>query len=139
MIRPMLLSASLLALAPLSAEAALCIVDYETREVRAEVLPSDPWTIVVEQSGMLTDWYFASLDLTVMGTPYEKYGLTRQAEARDFAFHAFQGSVPVLKMPGDADIPEIVYVLVDPQQCEVQPYTITMALPAAPAGTNQFE
>lgn len=139
MVRRLLVMTALAVMAPASADAGFCIVDYETFEVRDALLPADHDTITVEQSGKLTDWYSVSVALTVMGTPYEKYGLLRRAQASDFAFHAFQGSVPILKLPGDGEIPEVVYLLVDPQQCEVQPYSVVRSGPAPAPGTNQFQ
>jgi hypothetical protein len=117
-----------------TAHAAMCIVDYDTFEVRADFLPSDHETMATEQTGFLQDWYVNGTPINVMGTTYEKYGLLRLVSAADLAFHAFQGSVPVMKAVGDGEVPEMVYVLVRPEACEVQGYAI--AASAAPSGTK---
>ena len=67
------------------------------------------------------DWYRQNAPLTVAGRDYVKYGLPRVLDRTDVVWFAEHDGVVVAAEPGQAE-PEVVYVLVTPEDCSFQPY-----------------
>lgn len=67
------------------------------------------------------DWYRQDASLTVGGRQYAKYGLPRVLARTDVVWFAEHDGVAVAAEPGQAE-PEVVYVLVNPGDCDFQPY-----------------
>jgi hypothetical protein len=67
------------------------------------------------------DWYRENTPLTVGGRQYVKYGLPRPLGRTDVVWFAEHDGVVVAAEPGQT-APEVVYVLVTPEDCGFQPY-----------------
>ena len=67
------------------------------------------------------DWYRENATLTFGGRDYVKYGLPRVLGRTDVVWFAEHDGVAVAAEPGATE-PEVVYVLVTPEECGFQPY-----------------
>ncbi|MEJ0013928.1 MAG: hypothetical protein WDM94_15235 [Bauldia sp.] len=108
--------------APLTAHAGMCVVDGETLEIRDHLIPTDNAYFVADQTGATLDWVISNEPLIDHEQSYRKYGLPRLVGIGEIEFHGFVGAVPMFKDSGDPEVPDVVYLLTNPRQCEVQPY-----------------
>jgi hypothetical protein len=118
------LSAAVFLLSALTAgaAAAMCVVDPETLEIRDHLLVTDNDYLVPDETG-------ASLDFVATGSPiidndhsYLPEGSPREAKIAELVLQGFISGVPLLKDTGAPEVPDVVYLLLDPKTCRIQAY-----------------
>lgn len=119
---PKIAAAAVLLLSANAAQAAMCVVDGETLEIRDHLVPDDNAYFVADETGAKLDWVINDEPLYADEQTYRKYGLTRVVGIGDIEFDGWVGGVPLFKAKGDVEVPDVIYVLTDPLKCEVQPY-----------------
>jgi hypothetical protein len=118
-----LAAATLLLLAfTAGAEASMCVVDPETLEIRDHLLATDNDYLVPDETGSTLDWVAAGDPVKDSDRTYLPDGKAREAKIGDLALQGFVGGVPLLKDAGAAEVPDVVYLLLDPKTCRIQPY-----------------
>jgi hypothetical protein len=106
----------------IGAQAGMCVVDPETLEIRDHLLASDNDYLLPDETGATLDWVAHAEPIYDHDRTYVRNGKARQATIADLALQGFVGGVPLLKDAGAEDAPDVVYLLLDPKTCRVQPY-----------------
>lgn len=113
---------ALLLLSAHTAHAGMCVVDGETLEIRDHLLPTDNEYFVPDETGAKLEWVINNEPLYANDRTYRKYGLVRIVSIGDIDFDGWVGGVPLFKAKGDPEVPDVIYLLTNPEKCEVQPY-----------------
>ncbi|HVZ13192.1 MAG TPA: hypothetical protein VG894_01925 [Bauldia sp.] len=104
------------------AAAAMCVVDPETLEIRDHLLPTDNQYLVADETGAALDWVANGDPIIDSDRTYQPYGPPRAGRIADLALQGFVSGVPLLKPAGAPDVPDIIYLLLDPKICRIQAY-----------------
>ncbi len=105
-----------------AAEAGMCVVDPETLEIRDHLLKTDNDYLVPDETGSALDWVAKGDPIHDHDRTYRPDGAPSEATVAGLALQGFVGGVPLLKAATAAEVPDIVYLLLDPNTCRIQPY-----------------